>query len=257
MNMEASAIRARLGNRDVLKSVSFVATAGRITGLLGPNGAGKTTLLRCLAGLVPLTAGTAQIDGRSIAAFSRAELGRHLAFLPQDRQVHWPVRVSSLVALGRMPHHPVTATAGPSDAAAIASALADMDVAHLADRHTDALSGGELARVLFARALAQQAPVILADEPTAGLDPAHALGLFQVLRRLAAAGRTIVIALHDLSLAARFCDDVALLKDGETLGSGPAAEVLVPERLGDVFDARMAVGTIRGVPAIVPLDSGL
>ena len=247
MSLVASDIRVRLGGRLVLDGVSLALGRGRITGLVGPNGAGKSTLIRALAGLMPVDGGGIALDGRNLSAVGPRDIGRRIAYLPQQRLVHWPLAVRRVVALGRLPH-------GDANAQAIDAAMAVMDVAHLADRAVSEVSGGELARVLFARALAQEAPVILADEPTAGLDPAHALGLFEALGRLAAEGRTIVVALHDLSLAARFCHEVVLLAQGRTAATGSPVEVLTPLRLEPAFGARMAVGTVGGVPAVVPLS---
>ena len=253
MTLRAETIDVALAGRPVLSGVSIACAPGRITGLIGPNGAGKSTLLKALAGLMTLTAGRVTLDGQSLTALPPAELGRHLAYLPQERRVHWPLAARAVVALGRLPHRHSRSGESADDRTAIAQAMDAMDVAHLSARPVSAISGGELARVLLARALAQEAPVIVADEPTAGLDPAHALALFEILRRLAVAGRAVVVALHDLSLAARFCDDVVMLADGRVSASGPAAQVLVPERLDPVFGARMAVGRIEGVPIVVPI----
>ena len=247
MSLAATDIRVRLGGRLVLDGVTIACGAGRITGLVGPNGAGKSTLIRALAGLLPVDGGAIALDGRNLAAVGPRDIGRRIAYLPQQRLVHWPLAVRRVVALGRLPH-------GDANAHAIDVAMAVMDVAHLADRAVSEVTGGELARVLFARALAQEAPIILADEPTAGLDPAHALGLFEALGRLAAEGRTIVVALHDLSLAARFCHEVVLLAQGRFAATGSPVEVLTPLRLEAAFGARMAVGTVAGVPAVVPLS---
>ena len=251
MNLTATEVQVRLAGRAVLDSLSLACGRGRITGLVGPNGAGKSTLLRALAGLVPLTGGEVLLDGRNLAAMAPGELGRHLAYLPQERVVHWPLAVHRVVALGRLPHR---GHGSHADALAIRQAIVAMDLAHLADRPVAEISGGELARVLFARALAQETPVILADEPTAGLDPAHALGLFEVLARLAADGRTIVVALHDLSLAARFCHEVVMLAEGRIAAAGPPSLALTPERLEAVFGVRMAVGIVGGVPVVVPVS---
>jgi iron complex transport system ATP-binding protein len=255
MTLAARGIAVELGSRRILSEVSLACRAGAITGIVGPNGAGKSTLMRALAGLVPLAGGSVDLDGRAVAAMPASLRGRSLAFLPQDRTVHWPLAARRIVALGRLPLAAARGRAAAMDAeAAVTAALAAMDAAHLADRPASELSGGELARVLFARALAQEAPVILADEPTAGLDPAHALSLFQLLERLAAGGRTIVIALHDLSFAARFCHEVVMLASGRVAATGTPAETLTPERLRAVFGARMASGLIGGVPAIVPIE---
>lgn len=253
MTLRAEAIAVSLGHRPVLSGVSMACAAGRITGLVGPNGAGKSTLLKALAGVVPLAAGQVTLAGQPITTLPPSELGRRLAYLPQERRVHWPLAARAVVALGRLPHRTGRGGESNADRTAIVQAMDAMHVAHLASRPVSAISGGELARVLLARALAQDAAVIVADEPTAGLDPAHALALFDVLGRLAAAGRTIVVALHDLSLAARFCHDVVLLADGRVAAAGAAAHVLVPARLDAVFGARMAVGRLEGVPIVVPI----
>jgi iron complex transport system ATP-binding protein len=254
VSLAATDIGVRLGGREVLRGVTLACRHGQITGLVGPNGAGKSTLVRALAGLLPLSRGSVRLDGREIATLPPGELGRSVAYLPQERAVHWPLSVHRVVALGRLPHGGGGARASGNGAQAVARALSVMDALHLAERPVSELSGGELARVLFARALAQEAPVILADEPTAGVDPAHALGLFEVLDRLAKEGRTIVVALHDLSLAARFCHEVVMLAEGRLAASGPPAEVLTVERLEMVFGARMAVGTVASVPVVVPIS---
>jgi iron complex transport system ATP-binding protein len=254
MSLIATDIGVRLGGRDVLSGITLACRHGRITGLVGPNGAGKSTLMRALAGLLPLTRGSVCLDGREIATLPPRELGRRLAYLPQERAVHWPLSVRRMVSLGRLPHGGGGAKDAADGAGAVAHALRVMDATHLAERPVSELSGGELARVLFARALAQEAPVILADEPTAGVDPAHALGLFEVLGRLASEGRTIVVALHDLSLAARFCHEVVMLAQGRLVASGSPAEVLTVPRLEEVFGARMAVGSVAGVPVVVPVS---
>jgi iron complex transport system ATP-binding protein len=254
MSLTANDIGVRLGGREVLAGITLACGHGRITGLIGPNGAGKSTLMRALAGLLPLSRGSVRLDGQDIASLPPGELGRRLAYLPQERAVHWPLSVHRVVALGRLPHVGGGARDAPDGADAVSEALRVMDAVHLAERPVSELSGGELARVLFARALAQEAPIILADEPTAGVDPAHALGLFEVLGRLATEGRTIVVALHDLSLAARFCHEVVMLARGRLVASGPPAEVLTVPRLEEVFGARMATGYVAGVPVVVPVS---
>lgn len=254
MSLVGEGIHVSLGGREILSGVSLTCGKGRITGLIGPNGAGKSTLIRALAGLTPVRSGTVLLDGADLARMPARLRGRHLAYLPQERLVHWPLAVRHVVALGRLPHR---GGRSADDAAAedrvVRDALEAMDVAHLADRSVAELSGGELARVHFARTLAQQSPVILADEPTAGLDPAHALGLFEVLTQLSAKGHTIVIALHDLSLAARFCHDLVILAAGRVAWAGSPAGTLTEDRLERVFGARMAVGSIAGIPAVVPV----
>lgn len=255
MTLAARDLSVDLGAERVLAGVACTLEPGRITGIIGPNGAGKSTLLRALAGLVTPAAGTITLAGKRLAAFDRFERARAIAFLPQDRTVHWPLTVRAVVALGRIPHRAAPAGDSAADQAAIDAAMTDMDVAHLADRPVDTLSGGERARVLCARALAQRGQTILADEPTAGLDPAHALELFAMLARLAANGRTIGVALHDLSLAARFCHDVVILARGRVVAAGSCAEVMTSERLSATFGVRMAVGSLDGLPIVLPVGS--
>lgn len=254
MSLVADGIHVRLAERAVLSGISLDCRVGRITGVIGPNGAGKTTLIRALAGLVPVVEGNIMLDGARLADLPPALRGLRLAYLPQNRLVHWPLSVRHVVALGRLPHRFVgTTQAASREEEIVERALEAMSVAHLAERPASELSGGELARVLFARAVAQEASIILADEPTAGLDPAHALALFDVLERMATEGRTVVLALHDLSLAARFCHEVVLLAGGRVVAAGSPAETMTEEALATVFGVRMAVGEVGGVPAIVPL----
>lgn len=253
MNLAAEALGVALGGRRVLDGVDVVVRPGELIAVLGANGAGKSTLLKALAGQVAVAAGAVTLGGRPLASWSARERARHIAYLPQARHVAWPLSVRAVVALGRLPYRSRFAGASPEDEAAVAAALAAMDVAALAERPVSALSGGELGRVLVARALAQGASHLVADEPTAGLDPAHALGLFAHLAALAAEGRGIVVATHDLSLAARHAKRILLLKSGRTLALGEATVVLTDDRLRDAYAIRATTTTVEGVPVVVPL----
>jgi iron complex transport system ATP-binding protein len=206
-----------------------------------------------MSGLIQPDLGDVTLSGRTMRGLDRLSVAQRIAFLPQDRVVHWPLAVRAVVALGRLPHGATAVALSPIDDAAIERAMLAMDVMALAARPVDTLSGGERARVLFARALAQEAPIILADEPTAGLDPAHALDLVAVLGRLAAEGRAIAVALHDLTLAARFCHDVVILSGGRVAASGSIGEVLTADRLSQAFGVSMAIGRIDTVPVVVPI----
>jgi iron complex transport system ATP-binding protein len=253
MKVEARDLGVALGGRQVLRGIDFSAPAGRLTAVIGPNGAGKTTLLRALAGLLAPAAGEVALDGRPLAGWERGERARSLAYLPQERIVHWGLAVRVVVALGRLPHQPPGAGESAADRAAIDAALATMDIAHLARRSVLELSGGERARVLMARALAQEPRVLLADEPAAGLDPSHQIGLFQHLAAFARPGRAVIVALHDLSLAARFCHGIALVHEGRTFAAGTPQEVLTEAHLAAVYGIAAHLRTIDGVPVVLPL----
>ena len=249
MSVEAKIVTVRLSGRVILDAASCRADRGRVTAIIGPNGAGKSTLLRAMAGLLPLEGGSVEVEGRSLGVFDRRELALRIAYLPQDRTVHWPLAARAIVALGRLPHR----TGADRAHIAIEAAMQAMDVSAFADRPISQLSGGERSRVLVARALAQESSILIADEPTAGLDPAHCLELFAIFQRLAAQGRAVVIALHDLTLAARFCHHVVLLVAGRVATAGPAAEVLTPEPLSAAFGVSIARGTVEGVPVVLPV----
>lgn len=249
MTISATNARLDLGGRTILDRVALAVPAGRITAVVGPNGAGKSTLLRAFAGLIAPTTGTITLGAEPLAGIARDALARAIAYLPQDRAVHWPLAVRAVVALGRLPH------GGGIGDAAVEAALAAMDVTHLGDRPVLELSGGERARVLVARALAQEASLLIADEPTAGLDPAHALALFELFTRLAADGRTIIVALHDLSLAARFAHHVVLLANNGVVAAGPPSEVLTPPHLQPAFGVTMLCTAVDGLPIVVPVST--
>jgi iron complex transport system ATP-binding protein len=250
--IDAAGISVNLAGRVVLHQVDFAAAPGRTVGVVGPNGAGKTSLMRVLAGLAAPIAGSVALDGRALADWPRAALARTLAYLPQGETVHWPIAADRLVALGRLPHLAAWQRPGAEDAAAVARAMQAADVGNLARRPLPELSAGERRRVLIARALAVEAPVLLADEPVAGLDPYHQLEIMELLRATAAAGRTVVVVLHELVLAARFCDSVTVLRDGVVLAAGPARTTLAAEQIARAFDVDVATVSEGGDSAPVP-----
>jgi len=254
MTLAIHRVTVALAGRTVLQDASLTLAPGAIVGIIGPNGAGKSTLLRTAAGLLAPRQGTVTLDGRPLADWERRAVGRAIAFLPQERTVDWPMRVDAVVALGRLPHRGPAGGMAEADREAVAMAMRATDIAHLAGRSVGAVSGGERARVLLARALAQDARFLLADEPTAGLDPAHQLAFFAHLGRLAGAGRSVAVALHDLGLAARFCTHLLLLHKGRCAAFGPPSEVLVPETLEACYGIRARVGDIDGVPVVLPIE---
>jgi len=248
-----SALSADLGGRPVLDRVSFTVGGGEFVGLIGPNGAGKSTLLRAVLGLVP-SRGAVEVAGRPAAQMSAAERACIVSYLPQEREIAWAVTVERVVMLGRAPHIAPFAGPGARDREAVARAIAHMDIGGLAGRPANALSGGEKARVLIARALAQEAPLMLADEPTAGLDPAHQIALMRALQGVAREGGSVVACLHDLGLAARWCSRLLLIDGGRLVADGTPAEVLTAARLRDVYGVTAYLGEAAGGPVVQPLD---
>lgn len=221
------ALTVRRGQCPVVDGVSLNVTAGEFVGLLGPNGAGKTSLMRGALGLLP------HEGGSSLAALPPNARAKAVAWLPQARTVAWPVSVETLVALGRTPH--LTGRPGPTDRAAVDRALDRMGLESYRHRDATALSGGEQARVLIARALAQETPLLMADEPIAGLDPAAQIRTMEVFARLAREGHGVVAALHDLGLAARFCTRLVMLARGQKVADGAPEDVLTEINLHTVF----------------------
>jgi iron complex transport system ATP-binding protein len=245
-------LRVRLGGRRAIDGVSLEIAPGAVTGLIGPNGAGKSTLLRAALGLLPAE-GERLLGGEPLPRLSAGERARRAAYLPQEREIGWPVTVETLVALGRAPHRRPVAPLAEADRAAIRAAMARMDIARFADRPATELSGGERARVLIARALAQDAPLLLADEPTAGLDPAHQIALMETLAALAREGRGVLASLHDLGLAARWCDRLVLLHEGRVAADGPPRTVLTPGRLAEVYGVRAHIAWGAEGPVVAPV----
>ncbi|HWK68879.1 MAG TPA: ABC transporter ATP-binding protein [Rhizobiaceae bacterium] len=251
--LSVSSLDVALGGKQVLKHISFAVRAGEFVGLLGPNGAGKSTLLRAIVGLIS-SRGAIAVSGRPNAALSPVERARFVAYLPQDREIAWGMAVEDLVSLGRTPHRTAFAGLGRDDRAAIERSIRRMEVEHLRHRPATELSGGEKARVLIARALAQDAPLLLADEPTAGLDPWHQIALMRIFAELAGEGHAVVTSLHDLGLAARWCSRLVLVDRGVVVADGPPEAVLSPERLQQVYGVEAYFGEAAGKMILQPFD---
>ena len=233
--LAATGVGVRLAGREVLRAVDFPVAGGELTGIVGPNGAGKSTLARVLAGVLAST-GAVAIDGVPLVSLRPAARARAIAYLPQGATLAWPLTVARLAGLGRLPHLGPMSRIGADDTAAIDRAMDRADVAHLADRIATELSGGERARALLARALAVEARVLIIDEPLAALDPGHALGVMELLRAEARRGVAVVAVMHELTLAARFCDRLVLLHDGRVVADG------VPEAVLDAANLRSVYG---------------
>ncbi len=251
--LAAENLTVELDGTTVLRGIDFTVSAGETVGVIGPNGAGKTTLLRALAELIPYRRGRISLDGRMTKELPAQEHARRIAYLGQDGTSGWAVSVETLAGLGRLPHLGPWRGPGDADRHAVARALAACDVAHLAQRPVNRLSGGERARVMLARALAVEPEFLLADEPIAGLDPAHGLQVMETLTGRAAAGTGIVIVVHDLTVAARYCQRLVLLHQGRVAARGAPAEVLSPANLKAYYGIRAHAGQVDGKPFIVPL----
>ncbi len=242
-----------LGQRTIVDGFSARLESGSLIGIIGPNGAGKSTLVRAMLGLTPLASGSASIDDEPVAAMDRRTLARKLAYLPQGQTLHWPLTVERLVALGRLPHLAPLSHMRGADMAIVEEAMRRADVLHLKGRNAQELSGGERARVLLARALAVGAEGLVADEPLASLDPGHQIDVMELLSGEARRGGLVVAVLHDLTMAARYCDRLLLLDCGQLAADGPPAAVLTPENLARVYGIDAHIATGPAGPMIVPL----
>jgi iron complex transport system ATP-binding protein len=246
--LDISNLCVTLGNREVLHDVSLQIGHGELVGLIGPNGAGKTSLMRAALGLIPGSAGS------SLTRLSAGARARSVAWIPQSREIAWPVAVERVVALGRLPYLPRGQALPAGDRVAVEQALRRMGLWKLRAVAASRLSGGEQARVLIARALAQDTPLLMADEPVAGLDPAYQIATMQTFRRLADEGRSVLLSLHDLGLAARHCTRLVLLADGRLHAQGTPREVLTAEIVGDTFGVTLWHRLTPDGPVCQPLD---
>lgn len=251
--LDLNGLTVRLNGREVVRQASFTLPRGRLMALIGPNGAGKTSLLRAVAGAATGDwQGGIAIAGRDQRTLTPGQRARMVAYLPQQRDIAWGLAVRDVVALGRLPHGSFGRGETAEDAAAVERAMLAADVAALRRRRVDRLSGGERARVLLARAVAQAAPLLLVDEPTAALDPYHQLQVMELLRAEADAGGAVVAVLHDLALAARFAHLVALMDEGRIVACGPPGEVLTPTAMAAVYRVDPLAGVHEGAPWIIP-----
>jgi len=246
-------VSVEAGGRRIVDEVSFSASRGEWLSLLGPNGAGKTTLLRVLAGIIRFSGGV-RLGGRELGALRRREAARLVALVPQIPVVPPAMTVAEYVLLGRTPHLASLAQEGAADRRAASQAIGRLELEPLADRELGSLSGGELQRAVIARALAQEAPILLLDEPTSALDIGHQQQVLELVERLRQDdGLTVVAAMHDLTLAAQYGDRIVLVDGGRVVAEGGAREVLTSERVASLYGARVRVLDEDGSFAIVPV----
>lgn len=236
-----------LRGRPVLRDVSLSIGNGELVGLLGPNGAGKTSLMRSALGLIP------GLGKSSLAALSDHDRARAVAWLPQQRDIAWPMSVERLVTLGRLPHLSPGRRLPAADRKLVDDAIARMGLDPFRARAASRLSGGEQARVLLARALAQDTPLLMADEPVAGLDPAYQIATMEVFADLARAGRSVFVSLHDLGLAARHCTRVVVMAQGQILADGPPGAVMTDALMAQAFGISVYHEQTADGPVFQPL----
>lgn len=247
-------LNAALGGTRIVHDVSLDIPGPGFVGLVGPNGAGKTTFIRAIASLIPFE-GDISLDGLPLSGQTSRQLANRLAYLAQNAESHWPIEVSRLVALGRLPHLESFRKMREADEKAVTRAMQLADVERYRGRDVMSLSGGERARVLLARALAVEAPLLLVDEPVASLDPYHQLRIMEVLENYARiSGRIVIAVLHDLSLASRFCDRLVLLHEGKVRASGAPQDVLTDRNLEDVYRVKVHTGMEGETRYVVPLS---
>lgn len=240
---------------NAVDGVTFVSSRGKLTALAGPNGSGKSSIVKALLRRADTPRGTVSIDGRDVRLLSYAELARSVAVVPQREETAFPTQVREFVALGRYPHLGLWRAPAREDRLAVDEALTQAGIDELADRDTDALSGGEWQRVRIARALAQKAPALVLDEPTTFLDVAHEMAIFELLSSLARSGLAVLLVSHQLNLVARFADTIVLLDHGKVATSGSPADVMRADRLESIYGWPVVItrDPAIGAPALVPL----
>jgi len=217
--------------KPLVDQVSFTLKQGELMVMLGPNGAGKSLTLKHAIGLERPEAGKALLDGQDTRTLAPIDRARALSYLPQTEKLAWPARVDDLVALGRFAYGARMGRLGDADGVVVRAALGACDIAHLADRKASTLSGGELARAHCARAFAAQAPLLIADEPVAALDPRHQFRIMDLFQSFVSKGGGALVVLHDIALAAKYADRLIWMKDGAIVATGTVEKTLSAERL--------------------------
>ena len=256
VRLAAEHVQLAYDDRVVVRDLDLRLTDGSFTAIVGPNGCGKSTLLRALGRLMRPASGQVLLDGRTIARTPTREVAKVLGLLPQSPVAPEGLTVGDLVARGRHPHQTWLRQWSRDDEAVVAEALDWTDMADLAERPVDELSGGQRQRAWISMAIAQGTDLLLLDEPTTYLDLSHQIDVLELVGRLhAERGRTVVVVLHDLNLAARYAERLVAMKDGELVASGTPAEVLTEQLLADVFDleARILPDPVSGTPMVVPV----
>ena len=244
--IEGRSVAYRVQNSNLLEDVSFTLNEGEIVSLIGPNGAGKSTLLKCILGIIKPTSGKITLDGRDIQSLSRVTLARYIAYLSQDKKLAWPGKVKNIVALGRFGADTNSIKSTLATCSTLDKAMKLCQLDEIANRSVASLSGGELARVQFARAIASDTPYLLADEPFASLDLKHQKELMKIMRTCAQQGTSNLVVMHELPLAVNFSDRLIWLKNGKIVVEGTVEETLTPERIFEVFEVPSTISWSGG-----------
>ncbi len=227
--------------RGLVQDASFGVQQGELVVVLGPNGAGKTSMLRGAIGLEPTASGTVFLGGKDLASIPSLDRAREISYLPQIRPLAWPNTVRDIVALGRFAYGAGTGSLNDVDRVAVERAIKDCDLSELSHRQASTLSGGELARVHCARAFAGETPLLVADEPTASLDPRHRFGLMDLFKHYVDRGGGVLLVLHDIQLAAKYATRLIWMRDGKIVADGPPNETLNEERLANVYGVQASI----------------
>lgn len=247
--LSADNVSLNAGQTELFAKVNLSLAPGKLSCLIGPNGAGKSSLLTCLAGLKKPATGTVLLNGENLSGMSSTERAKQLSYLPQNRQLSWPISVEDAVALGRFAYGGTPARLSEADRIAVDEALDICELNGLRKRATDTLSGGELSRVHFARAFAGKAPLLIADEPLTALDPKHQLRVMRLIQRFTENGGTALVVLHDIALAAQFADVLLWMRFGRLVDEGSPAKTLTEQNMSRVFDvsARIEDGRLVSI----------
>jgi len=266
--LQAQQLSLQLEGNTILQDISFDLQPGELLGIIGPNGSGKSSLLKILAGIISATSGNIALKNQSVERIASASKAQYLGYLEQSTQVHWPLQVDTIVAMGRLPYQKQFRGRSREDEQAITSAIARTEIEALLPRIFTTLSGGEQMRVLLARLFTQAPEIILADEPIAALDPYHQLQVMEMLQQHtqqtqskaelndesnAQLGSAVVV-LHDLNLAARFCDRLLLLDQGRMVSCGTAESVLTVENIANVYGVSSHMLDVDGTRIVLPFE---
>ncbi|MBX8474797.1 Fe(3+) dicitrate ABC transporter ATP-binding protein FecE [Pseudomonas cichorii] len=251
--LQAQQLDIGYGDTRIVQALSFSPPPGKVTALIGPNGCGKSTLLKAFARILTPQSGTLSLDGQAYSQLSPRELARKIAFLPQVLPIPEGVSVRQLVAYGRSPHNSLWGRLSGADRSSVDQALQRMELEALAERPLSDLSGGQRQRAWLAMVLAQDAAIVLLDEPTTYLDISHQVELLDLMRQLSAEGKTVITVLHDINQACRYADHLAVMQAGRLVASGTPEEVLDAELVGRVFDVQVQImrEPVAGTPMCI------